>query len=214
MVHWLELDQQTRAYVLVDAPATPRCVILGFHGYAERPAHCLEGLRKAGVEGALLVGPMGQHQFYNREGKVVASWMTKFHREQQVEQILRFVQDILTRIEDQYGALPLFVFGFSQGASTAYRAACLGGRAVRRIFALAGDIPPEVAERLPRLEPVPTTILHGRQDQLVPAAPLEADFRRLEGLSWPVEYREFAGGHEYSEEAMALVGSRIERDLA
>lgn len=214
MVHWLELSVQTRRYVLVDAPPKPRCIILGFHGYAERPAHCLEGLRKAGVVGALLVGPMGPHQFYNRDGKVVTSWMTKFHREHHIEQILEFTRLALDQVEAQYGELPLFVFGFSQGASTAYRVATLAELSARRVFALAGDLPPEVVEALPELPPVAITILHGSDDLRVPAAPLEADFRRLQELAWPVEYLEYPGGHDYDEAAMALVGRRIEGDLA
>ncbi len=214
MVHWLELQQQTRAYVLVDAPETPRCVILGFHGYAERPAHCLEGLRKAELDSALLVAPMGQHQFYNREGKVVASWMTKFNREHQVAQILEFARSTLDQIAQQHGELPLYVFGFSQGASTAYRVAALSGRPVRHVFSLSGDLPPEVVEGLPDFPPVAVCILRGDADNVASAEAMQADRARLQAAGWPGEYREFEGGHGYETAAMRLVGDRIRRDLA
>lgn len=213
MVHWLEIPQTTRAYVLVDAPAEPVCMILGFHGYAERPAHCLEGLRRAGIDDALLVGPMAQHHFYNREGKVVASWMTKFHREHQVEQILSYATGLVDQLRDAYGELPLYVFGFSQGASTAYRVGALGGLDVRRIFALAGDMPPELVESLDRVEPRPVSILLGKADRRADGATLEADRDRLEAAGWPAELLVVAGGHEYAPEAMRMLGRRIREDL-
>ena len=61
VVRWRTHTLPIRSYVLVDRPPEPRCLVLGFHGYGERPAHCLEGLRGTGLEDALLVGPMGQH---------------------------------------------------------------------------------------------------------------------------------------------------------
>jgi predicted esterase len=214
MVHWLEFPTQTQTYTLVDAPADPRCIILGFHGYGERPAHCLEGLRKAGVEGALLVGPMGQHHFYDRKGKVVASWMTRFGREIQSEQILEYAHELLRRLKSSHGELPLYIFGFSQGASTAYRVASLPSSRPRRLFILAGDCPPDFRARLSLQVKFGVTILWGSGDTTVHLPALKADEEFLRGLGWPVELLVLAGEHDYFDEAMKVVGERIEADLA
>ncbi len=214
MVHWLEFPLTTAAFTLVDAPEQPRCLILGFHGYGERPAHCLEGLRKAEVNRALLVGPMGQHQFYNRKGKVVASWMTRFRREVQAEQISSYARELLSRLKSSYGELPLYLFGFSQGASTAYRVACLPGLRPRGLFILAGDCPPDFRSRLTSQAPFPVTILWGESDRTVHLPALRADEEFLRKASWPVELLVLPGDHSYFDAAMKAMGERIEADLA
>ena len=213
MSHWLELSVKTRAYALVEAPPKPRCLLLGFHGYAQRPDDCMDGLRLAELDDALLVAPMGQHHFYSRSGRVVASWMTKFHREHQVEQIIGLAQAVVEQLEGQHGKLPIYCMGFSQGASVAYRVGVMAGLGVARIFPLAGDIPPELVGCLSDWPPVPVTLLHGEGDEQVSGPLLEADLARLVEAGWSAEMLGFAGGHDYLPEAMKAMGARISAEL-
>jgi predicted esterase len=213
MPDWAEFTLPTRAYALVERPSRPRCLLIGFHGYAEDPSLCLEGLRRAGIQGAILAAPMGQHHFYNRAGEVVASWMTSFRREDQVEQILSYARELIEGLDPDEGGLPLYLMGFSQGAATAYRVAALGGLKVERLFILAGDMPPEVRGALETGPPVATTLLWGEEDRRVPRKPLDADLARLNAAGWPCEMLTLEGGHDYFPAAMELMGRRIEADL-
>lgn len=200
-----------KAHVLLEVPDQVEAILVGFHGYGESPERALGALRTVAVSHLLRVAPMAPHHFYDRQGNVVASWMTRFRREDQIAQQVEYARSLEERLRSRFGAVPLFLFGFSQGVAAAYRAGVLAGLDVARIFCLGGDMPPEVQEALLTSRPIPVTLLLGGADRRF-ASKMEADRVRLREQGWPAEFHTVAGGHEYAAAAMEIVTRRI-RDI-
>jgi predicted esterase len=213
------VEARTHGRFLVRPPAgAPRGILVGFHGYMEWAARHLAELEQLpGLDDWALVAVDALHAFYARNsggGTVVRGWMTRDLRPESIADNVRYAGDVLERVRSRFGwRLPVAVLGFSQGASMAWRAALLAGHEIAAVAALAGDIPPELAE-LPPSTPFPARALlaRGEADEWYDAARLTADRALLDAREVEVDELVFAGGHEWTDEfrrrAAALVSSR------
>ena len=190
-------------YLVVAPESDVRGILIGFHGYAQSAADCLAELELVpGAERWALAAVDGLHAFYDRKGeKVLRSWMTRDLRAETIHDNVLYVRAVIEGLRRRFGwRTPVAVFGFSQGASMAWRAALLGGHEVAAVVALAGDVPPELAE-LPASTPFPRRVLlaRGERDEWYGAAKLEADLALLAPRGCDVEALAFDGGHEWTE---------------
>lgn len=177
------------------ADREPQGTLLGFHGYGETAERHLEQL--VAVPGSHewdLVAVNALHQFYTRSGEVVASWMTSSDRELMIADNRAYVAAVVDRA---VSARPVVAVGFSQGVAMAYRAAAILELAIAAVVALAGDLPPELAESdLSGFPPV--LIARGDGEEWYTAERAEADAEILRRAGVDVELFEFAGGHEWT----------------
>ncbi|HEX2253212.1 MAG TPA: phospholipase [Thermoanaerobaculia bacterium] len=198
---------------LVEVPAAPPvAAVVGFHGYGEAALDHLAALRRVpGADRWLLCAVQALHPFYTRSGQVVASWMTKLDREHAIADNTRYVGTVVERLTTEHPGLERLAFsGFSQGVAMAWRAAA--GRPCDALVALAGDVPPDVAEAgLPKKPAV--LIGRGTEDTWYDDAKLTADLETLRPLGIEPETCVFAGGHEWSEEFLQRTGEFLRRHL-
>jgi predicted esterase len=191
----------------------PRGLLVGFHGYAESADTQLERLRSIpGSADWLLVSIQGLHRFYNRRTQeVVASWMTSQDRELMIADNLRFVTEVVdVAARDAPVAVPLVFAGFSQGVSMMFRAACNASRAIAGAIAVGGDVPPELDRHA--LSLIPAAFLgRGIRDEWYSPEHWAADQARLEEAGVGLTVFGFDGGHEWSVEVSAAVGTFLQR---
>jgi len=207
-------------YRLRPAAGATAGILVGFHGYMEDAEKHLADLESIpGIDDWALVAIDALHAFYARNsgsGRVVRGWMTRDLREEAIADNVDYVRGIFETVRARCGwRLPLAVLGFSQGASMAWRAALLAGHEVAAVVALAGDLPPELAE-LPPSTPFPprALLVRGERDEWYDAAKLAADRARLAGRAMAVEELVFAGGHEWSDEFRRAAGDLLARVAA
>ncbi|MCH9652020.1 MAG: phospholipase [Deltaproteobacteria bacterium] len=188
-------------------------LLVGFHGYGETAKVHLEALKNIpGADRWTLCAVQGPHVFYRQStGEVVASWMTKFDREQAIADNVRFVSQVVEVLREEVGRdLPLVYAGFSQGVAMAYRAAALAGHRAQGLISLAGDVPPDLEES--QVRQVPAALLgRGLKDKWYDSAKLEADLQRLRSAAVPVEDCVFPGGHEWHEAFLDACGGFLSK---
>ena len=102
----------------------------------------------------IVVAPQAPSQFYFRyEPKrlVGFSWLTMFEKENSINDFIGNMRLVLDRVPEQhpYNRDRVFVLGFSQGVSMAYRFAVRGGVHPAGVIACCADLPPDVAQVLP-----------------------------------------------------------------
>ena len=197
-IHLIEAAVHGR-YLLRPAAAAPRGVLVGFHGYGESAGPHLDALLEIpGIERWTVASIQGLHPFYTRSGEVVASWMTKLDREAAIADNLAYVGSAVAEILAAAGIDgPLVYSGFSQGVAMAYRAAADAGHACRGLVALAGDVPPEMAER--DLAGFPRVLIgRGASDGWYTEEKLTDDVQLLRGKGVEVDFERFDGGHEWT----------------
>ena len=193
----------THGRYLIEPPAEsgPAPILVGFHGYGEGAETQLERMRRIpGAERWLLVSIQGLHRFYQRRAnEVVASWMTRQHRELAIGDNLAYVEGVLDAVDREYpGATRLVMAGFSQGVAMTFRAATASSRRVDGVVAVGGDVPPELeAAAIGRVGRA--LVCHGARDEWYPQAIFERDVRRLEEAGVAVTAVAFDGGHEWSD---------------
>ncbi len=175
-------------------------LLVGFHGYGEGADSILQAL--LGISTARnwhVASIQALHPFYNRRtGDVVASWMTKQDRATAIVDNVAYVEKTLSELAERLEVVGPTVFaGFSQGTARAYRAAAALGDACHGIVALAGDVPPELAQAA-NWGGSPVLIGRGTEDEWYNEAKWEHDEALLQGLGSTVEACVFEGGHEWT----------------
>lgn len=197
-------------YLLRRAEGSARGTLLGFHGYGETAeAHMQELERIPGLDDWDLVAVNALHQFYRRSGEVVSSWMTSRDRELMIEDNRDYVRSV---VDEVVTARPLVVIGFSQGVAMAYRTAALAELAADGVVALAGDLPPELAEGdLSGFPPV--LIARGDREEWYTPEKLERDVVLLEQHGITPVLLEYDGGHQWTD-AFRRAASRFLRSAA
>ncbi len=198
LVHLIETAVHGR-YLLRPAAGSPVGVLVGFHGYGEGAGSHLEALLEIpGVESWTVASIQALHPFYTRSGEVVASWMTKLDREAAIADNIAYVRGAVGEILESVGLDgPLVYAGFSQGVAMTYRAAADAGHACHGLIALAGDVPPELAER--DLADFPRVLIgRGASDSWYSEEKLTADVQLLRGKGVEVDFERFDGGHEWT----------------
>src|SRR5436309_2771974 len=102
---------------LVQPPALPVSaetgapLLVGFHGYGENAAiHLRELASIPGASRFLLCAVQALHPFYNKNGEVVASWMTRHDRLRAIEDNVRYVGSVVAELKRELGAGERLVF--------------------------------------------------------------------------------------------------------
>jgi predicted esterase len=196
------IQAATHGRYLVQVPdiTGPAPILAGFHGYGEDAERQLDRLRAiSGSDRWLIVSIQALHPFYDRRTEaVVASWMTRQHRELAIADNNAYVSAAIGAVAKTWPTVPRVVFaGFSQGVAMAFRAAASSPVPVSGVIAAGGDIPPEIGpSTLGRLPAV--LVCRGARDDWYRAHAFAADLRRLQESGVHAQRCEFDGGHEWS----------------
>lgn len=208
-VHTLAATTHGR-YLVCQPSGTPAGLLVGFHGYAENAAIHLEELRQIrDADQWVLVAVQGLHRFYNRQGQIVASWMTSKDREQAIGDNIAYVRDVVEAVRTETDGLARLVYvGFSQGVAMACRAAVYAGHASDGVIVLGGDVPPEIKAASRSLPAI--LIGRGLGDTFYTQGQLDADVAYLSAGPSTVETVAFDGGHEWTDEFRAAASRFLE----
>ena len=156
----------------------------------------------------------GLYRFYDRRtDNVVASWMTRQHRELAIADNATYVARVLKEVLDGRSADVMIFAGFSQGVSTAFRAAVSATGPKRYVIAVGGDVPPELGSAELR-SLLSVLICRGAEDQWYDEDMFNADVDRLRAAGVAVQAVVVAGGHEWSQEVNETAGRFLREHVA
>ena len=114
-----------RYFQLGEFNDSTRSVWIVLHGYAQLANYFLENFRILDTGENVIIAPEGLNRFYwnGFSGKVVASWMTKEDRLDDITDTNNFLNAIHNQIQKEIKGkkIKLNVLGFSQGVATATR---------------------------------------------------------------------------------------------
>ena len=199
--HYIPVQTHGR-YLLRTSTKNPQALLVGFHGYAEGADAMAAHLAAIDEHSQMrCLSIQGLHCFYRRSNdSVVASWMTRQHRTQAINNNIAYVHSV---VQQHYHAkIPLFYIGFSQGAAMAYRAAAFGTHKPSGVIILGGDVPPELGTT--SYVELPTVlIMRGAKDPWYTSEKLHADQALLTTHAVATKTYEFDGAHEWTTECYA-----------
>jgi len=115
---------------------------------------------------------------------------------------VRAIMATVEELQACYPAGPVYILGFSQGASLAYQAALGHAHAFAGVIAVAGLLPQQAlpASGLDKAGSLRVFIAHGSRDARVPPARSAEARARREAAGLQVTMRTFRGGHDIPRE--------------
>jgi predicted esterase len=156
----------------------PRPLLIVLHGFGQVASQFIKVFEPLARKGVLVAAPQGAHQLYTnlKERRVGFSWLTKYERDRSVLDFVAYMEQFYKLLQETCEVDPerVFMLGFSQGVSMAYRTWAHSSLPVRGVIACGGDLPPDMIELLKGLPPIQILLVHGRQDGL----------RAQTGLRW------------------------------
>jgi len=195
----------------------PHPTLIVLHGFGQRAEDFIKVFDKLPAQGILVAAPQAPHHFYPKfpAREVGFSWLTRYERDQSVADFIGYMRQFVELLKNQHHADPqqLYVLGFSQGVSMAYRFWVHHAMPVRGVIAVCSDLPPDVAEKLDTVPPTEVLIFHGREDQFIPLVKSREAEATLRAHGIPVELVEFDGGHYVPSLAVERVAQIIKSKL-
>jgi len=177
--HALTVQRTAHYYTIGEPGPHIRRILLACHGYgqaAERFIHKFSGLDDGAT---LVIVPEGLSRFYwgGLDGEVVASWMTRGDRLDEIADYSRYLSQLL---EAYLAKCPtdaiLVLLGFSQGCATIMRWAVRAYPRASHLLFWAGSIPEDI-DYQPHM-----TYLQGREIHILVGD--EDPFLTPERLEW------------------------------
>ncbi len=202
-------------YYAVQAPETdgPAPLLIVLHGFGQVAAEFIKIFAPLVQSGILVAAPQAPHQFYKSlaDRSVGFSWLTRYERDQSIQDFAAYMKNFYTLLQREYRVdeQRVFVLGFSQGVSMAYRTWAQSAAPLSGVVACGGDLPPDIGERLHELPPLRVLLVHGRNDQIVPLRKAHEAQSQLSAAGFPVELFEFDGEHFIPTETMAQIAKFI-----
>jgi predicted esterase len=111
-------------YISVESGEKIEEIWVVLHGYGQLAEFFLQKFEPLFEPNRLFVAPQGIHRFYKMgfKGRVVANWMTKVHRDEDIQHCNHYLNAVLKDVHDQFpNANSISALGFSQGAATLSR---------------------------------------------------------------------------------------------
>jgi phospholipase/carboxylesterase len=195
----------------VPAGDGPHPTVLLLHGWGAS-AHDLIGLAPVLHGGrALVLCPQGPLSFQAGPGMLGYGWFPLVPGRPPdpaaIDEARRQVEAFLDAAIRRYPVDPkrLIAAGFSQGGFLAYQIALRSPARFAGLMALSSWLPQELADSIPPQpahRSLPTLVIHGSEDPMIPIARAHASRDALLRLGVPTVYREYAMGHEIRPEAL------------
>ncbi len=173
-------------------------VVFVCHGYAQLASEFLEMFASAQNSTRLIVSPEGLHRFYQRGGydKVVASWMTKEDRADDIHDYITWLDvmaaDVLIQCRPD---IKVTVLGFSQGAATVSRWSANGMTRIDHLILWCGFFPPDLrAENPPKCRKL--TVVTASDDKFIDSASEAKHLAEIKTQFATYKHKRFTGQHE------------------
>jgi len=185
--------------VLVPQQKGPRPLLIVLHGFGQVAGQFVKVFEPLAQTGILVAAPQGAHQLYTnlKERRVGFSWLTKYERDQSVSDFVAYMEQFYKLLHEtcEVDSQRVFMLGFSQGVSMAYRTWAHSSLPVRGVIACGGDLPPDIVEKLEGLPPIQILLVHGRQDEDVSPERVQEALEHLKARGLKPELFDFEGGH-------------------
>lgn len=175
-------------------------ILVVLHGFGMHARDFLGWFRPVITPNRLVVAPEALNRYYtnHKTGRTGATWMTRHERLFEIEDYVRYLDQLLEVVRGPAGAdLPVQVHAFSQGAATGARWVAYGKIRPVRLVLWGGGVPPdlEVERHREALEAADVTIVMGDRDQYITEEQVQAEVKRLTAAGLTFKLERFKGGH-------------------
>ena len=177
------------------------------HGYARRAEEFIHSFNFLDPESHFVIAPEGLSRFYRKgfNGDVVASWMTKEDRLDEIDDYTRYLQGVYEEYTSELAnEVKIVLFGFSQGVATVFRWMQLRSPYYDYLICWAGTIPEDLSygDSLHYINSKKNYYFYGLNDPLVSEEGIENVRKLIDKERLDFRFYHFDGKHEVLQEPL------------
>lgn len=170
------------------------------HGYGQLAKYFIRNFNHLNPDEYFIVAPEGFHRFYLNgfDGRVGATWMTKEARLDDIDDYVKFLDQVFdTTMSDKLDA-DFTCFGFSQGVATASRWIAYGKHKPKTAILWAGSFPPDLKQvaASKSFASIKTFCCVGTEDPFVKENQIDETKKHLAALNIEAEWISYSGDHK------------------
>lgn len=202
--HNIKVDKTARYYTNKVSEEI-KTVWFVIHGYAQLARDFIKEFEFLSNSSTLIIAPEGLSKFYFRD-KIVASWMTKEDRENEINDYVNYLNKILNQIENKFDltSAKFNLLGFSQGVHTAARFFINSNFYFNNLLLCSSNFPKDVdfIRLKQKLKKSKMFYLYGDEDKSISLKSFKESINLLEEKQIPFEIISFHGGHIIDEQSL------------
>lgn len=183
------------------------------HGYGQLAEYFIRSFDHLNPGDNFVIAPEGFHRFYldGFSGRVGASWMTKEERLDDIEDYVKYLDQLYT-VFDIPASAEVILFGFSQGVATAIRWLALSqnvkfSHAVLWAGSFPKDLRPEKTKTA--LRSVEVHCVAGTSDPFLTEVHLQKTKDELSLLTIQPTWHTYDGDHRIPKDALNMVVEQL-----
>lgn len=209
----ITVPKTARYFILGDPTADITTVWFVCHGYGQLASYFLRNFEVLEAKNTLIIAPEGLHRFYWEKfsGRVVASWMTKEDREDDIIDYVNYLDllysEVLASLKNK--KIKIVVLGFSQGTATVCRWIANKKSPVDRLILWAGSLPPDLQFAQETLKNLQTYFVAGDADEFIKEEQVKEYTQLLTEKKLLFEIIRFNGKHELHESTLKALADRL-----
>jgi len=200
--HKIRVHRTAHYYTLGEDVNSAKHIWIVFHGYGQLASRIIQKFNHLDLSKHFVIAIEGLSKFYwsRNPTTVGASWMTKAHRLDEIDDYIAYFDQVLSPYLDAIKEnQKLNTLGFSQGSATMFRWIANRKPSLYRIINWAGEYPTELDYKALNtyLSEVDINLYcYGNKDEFITSSNKEKllDFVHQNNLD--VEFHEFDGKHE------------------
>lgn len=219
--HHIQVARTARYHTLGDPGSDVREVWFVCHGYRQLAGRFIQRFSGIADGSRMIVAPEGLSRFYvnpeerahGPEDLVGATWMTREDRESEIQDYVRYLDQVHDAVMSELGgtARSVVVLGFSQGSHTVSRWVTLGNVRPAGLILWGAYPPPDLpqAEAAQRLGSTRLLLVAGTSDRYWTEQSRTGEEARLESLGVSYRTRTFEGGHEIDRKVLSEIAADV-----
>lgn len=198
----IPIQKTARYFQLGEITNETTNIIIACHGYAQLANYFLKWFEPFQLKKTVIIAPEGLSRFYwdGFSGNVVASWMTKVDREDDIADYVNYLDSLVSSLALDK-KVKITALGFSQGGATVARWVEKSKYTFKNLILWAAVFPEDIEiGSIKSKIASPIQILFGNEDRFYSVNQIESLKEKLHSLESTVQFTIFDGNHKvYSE---------------
>lgn len=205
--HALSVPRTAHYYTIGEASEKTRYFVIACHGYGQAASRFIHKFESIARKDLFVLAPEGLSRFYwgSFTGDVVASWMTRGDRLDEIADYCNYLQMVYDRYTAQMPEdVKIILFGFSQGCATQMRWMMQNQVRFDTLFLWAGGLPDDLdfSEKRDYFNAGQLLWAYGDADQFLNNKQLEKQKKIMEKYELNFEISTFKGKHQIYRDAL------------
>lgn len=198
----ISINKTARYFQLGEFTDKTTNVIIACHGYGQLANYFLKWFEPFELRNTVIIAPEGLSRFYwnGFSGKVVASWMTKEDREDDINDYINYLDEVISQLNLD-PKITISALGFSQGGATITRWVARSKHTFQNLILWAAVFPEDIKiETIGKKVKSSVEILFGDNDQFYSIDQINLIKENLISTGSFLNFHIFNGDHKiYSE---------------